>query len=168
MPSYHTLLDRLDYLLTPDVGIMAVVDFYTSGKEPSTHEKGQPPPFNIHFRHQAYLVSNVAIGGTLKQCGWISRWFWQIWFDFDHVDLSPGRRDYLEYRFGTVRTSIRIPFFDALTLCDLFYRSSRSTAATSSSFRLLFVSPTTYGLGALARATPLDSLTRSRLKEETC
>lgn len=41
MPSYHTLLDRLDYLLTPDVGLMAVVDFYTSGKEPSPHEKGK-------------------------------------------------------------------------------------------------------------------------------
>lgn len=59
-----------------------MVDFYTSGKQPSLHER--------------------AIGGTKKECGWLSRWFWQIWFDFDHVSLSPHRRDYLEYKFGTV------------------------------------------------------------------
>lgn len=37
---YHALLDRLEYLLTPDIGLIAAVDFYTSGKEPSPHEKG--------------------------------------------------------------------------------------------------------------------------------
>lgn len=41
----------------------------------------------------------------MKECGWLSRWFWQIWFDFDHVSLSPHRRDYLEYKFGTVSRS---------------------------------------------------------------
>ncbi|KAF8313463.1 S-adenosyl-L-methionine-dependent methyltransferase [Clavulina sp. PMI_390] len=102
IPSYHTLLDRLDYLLNPDLGLMAVVDFYASGKEPTPHEK--------------------AIGGQSKQVGWISRWFWQIWFDFDHVDLSPGRRDYVEYRFGTIKSYngrnrfvlpfiVRIPYY---------------------------------------------------------
>jgi betaine lipid synthase len=75
-------LDRIEYVLSPEDGVLGVVDFYTSGKQPSLHEK--------------------AIGGTSKECGWLSRWFWQIWFDFDHVSLSPHRRDYLEYRFGTV------------------------------------------------------------------
>lgn len=28
--------------------------------------------------------------------------FWRAWFDFDHVGLEAGRRDYLEYKFGTI------------------------------------------------------------------
>lgn len=28
--------------------------------------------------------------------------FWRAWFDFDRIGLEPARRDYLEYRFGTV------------------------------------------------------------------
>lgn len=81
--SFYALLDRIEYVLSPEDGVLGVTDFYTSGKEPSLHEK--------------------AIGGTKKECGWLSRWFWQIWFDFDHVSLSPHRRDYLEYKFGTIK-----------------------------------------------------------------
>ena len=69
IPSYYALLDRVDYILSPQDGLLAVVDFYTAGKQPSLHEK--------------------AIGGTSKECGWLSRWFWQIWFDFDHVCVLP-------------------------------------------------------------------------------
>jgi betaine lipid synthase len=68
IPSYYTLLDRVDHVLSPQDGLLAVVDFYTAGKQPSLHEK--------------------AIGGTSKECGWLSRWFWQIWFDFDHVSIT--------------------------------------------------------------------------------
>ncbi|KAG6864791.1 hypothetical protein C0991_007121 [Blastosporella zonata] len=82
IPSYYPLLDRIDHVLAPEDGLLGVVDFYTAGKQPSLHEK--------------------AIGGVSKECGWISRWFWQIWFDFDHVSLGPARRSYLEYKFGTV------------------------------------------------------------------
>jgi betaine lipid synthase len=32
----------------------------------------------------------------------LGRTFWRAWFDIDRVSLEPGRRDYLEYRFGTV------------------------------------------------------------------
>jgi len=103
IPGYYALLDRVDYILSPQDGLLAVVDFYTAGKQPSLHEK--------------------AIGGTSKECGWLSRWFWQIWFDFDHVlwhiiltfavyvdisqqvSLGPARRSYLEYKFGTVSYS---------------------------------------------------------------
>lgn len=102
IPNFYALLDRIDYVLCPETGLVSVVDFYTSGKQPSLHEK--------------------AIGGTSKECGWLSRWFWQIWFDFDHVSLSPHRRDYLEYKFGTVKTYngrnrfvipfiVRIPYY---------------------------------------------------------
>jgi betaine lipid synthase len=89
IPSFYALLDRIDYVLSPEDGLVSVVDFYTSNKQSSLHEK--------------------AIGGAKKECGWLSRWFWQIWFDFDHVSLSPLRRNYLEYRFGTVSQSY--PFF---------------------------------------------------------
>ncbi|KAG5642444.1 hypothetical protein DXG03_002791 [Asterophora parasitica] len=102
IPSYYTLLDRIDHLLSPQDGLLGVVDFYTAGKQPSLHEK--------------------AIGGVSKECGWLSRWFWQIWFDFDHVSLGPARRSYLEYKFGTVKSYngrnhfilpfiVRIPYY---------------------------------------------------------
>lgn len=108
-------------------GLLSVVDFYTAGKQPSLHEK--------------------AIGGASKECGWLSRWFWQIWFDFDHVrfffrcnleaaeilqvSLSPARRSYLEYKFGTVGT------VDAARLSTNIPtpRLKVSTAGTASSSR---------------------------------
>ncbi|KAJ7287621.1 hypothetical protein C8J57DRAFT_1284445 [Mycena rebaudengoi] len=83
IPNFYTLLDRIDHVLCPETGLLGAVDFYTAGKQPSLHER--------------------AIGGARKECGWLSRWFWQIWFDFDHVSLSPARRSYLEYKFGTIK-----------------------------------------------------------------
>lgn len=56
-------------MLSSQDGLLGVVDFYTAGKQPSLHEK--------------------AIGGASKECGWLTRWFWQIWFDFDHVSIVP-------------------------------------------------------------------------------
>lgn len=47
-------------------------------------------------RYESPPFHNCLAPFTIRLCA-------QIWFDFDHVDLSPGRRDYLEYRFGTVR-----------------------------------------------------------------
>ncbi|KAF5385883.1 hypothetical protein D9615_002476 [Tricholomella constricta] len=102
IPSYYTLLDRIDHILSPQDGLLGVVDFYTAGKQSSLHEK--------------------AIGGVSKECGWLSRWFWQIWFDFDHVSLGPSRRSYLEYKFGTLKSYngrnrfilpfiVRIPYY---------------------------------------------------------
>ncbi|KAJ7680239.1 hypothetical protein DFH06DRAFT_408282 [Mycena polygramma] len=102
IPSFYTVLDRIDHVLCPKDGLVAVVDFYTAGRQPSLHEK--------------------AIGGASKECGWLSRWFWQIWFDFDHVSLSPARRSYLEYKFGTMKSFngrnrfifpfiVRIPYY---------------------------------------------------------
>lgn len=59
IPNFYALLDRIDHVLSPLDGLLGVVDFYTAGKQPSLHER--------------------AIGGTQKECGWLSRWFWQIW-----------------------------------------------------------------------------------------
>ncbi|KAF9263436.1 hypothetical protein L218DRAFT_973210 [Marasmius fiardii PR-910] len=99
IPNFYNLLDRIDYILSPQDGLIGVVDFYTAGKQSSLHEK--------------------AIGGDKKECGWLSRWFWQIWFD---VHLGPARRSYLEYRFGTIKSYngrnrfvlpfiVRIPYY---------------------------------------------------------
>lgn len=65
IPNYHSVLDRIEHVLSPQTGLLSVVDFYTSGKQSSLHDK--------------------TIGGISKECGWLSRWFWEIWFDFDHV-----------------------------------------------------------------------------------
>ncbi|ELU37705.1 betaine lipid synthetase, putative [Rhizoctonia solani AG-1 IA] len=83
IPTYHRLLDRVDRMLDPTCGLVGVVDFYASRKCAGLHEE--------------------SIGGVGKVVGWLGHWFWQMWFDLDHVDLSPGRRDYLQYKFGTVK-----------------------------------------------------------------
>lgn len=96
IPSYHNLLDRIDRMLDPRDGLVGVADFYTARKSANLHEQ--------------------SIGGEGRLCTWLGHWFWQMWFDLDHVDLSPGRRDYLQYKFGTVkvvngRNNLFIPWF---------------------------------------------------------
>lgn len=42
-------------------------------------------------------------GGIInRHVNWFGRLFWRAWFEQDRVNLEAGRRDYLEYRFGTV------------------------------------------------------------------
>lgn len=45
---------------------------------------------------------NYTGGALTRHVNWLSRLFWRAWFDIDRVGLEAGRRDYLEYRFGTV------------------------------------------------------------------
>ncbi|EJD03174.1 S-adenosyl-L-methionine-dependent methyltransferase [Fomitiporia mediterranea MF3/22] len=80
IPIFYTVLDRVACLLSPENGLLSVVDFYTSG---SSH---QPSPTDVD-----------------RACNWLSRWFWQIWFDFDDVILGPQRREYLEHKFETFK-----------------------------------------------------------------
>ena len=50
---------------------------------------------------------------------WISRVFWRTWFELDRVNLDSARRDYLEYKFGTILSTnrrchllgLRIPYY---------------------------------------------------------
>ena len=56
-----------------------------------------------------YVQSQVDVrlrnytGGLLnRHVGFLGRVFWRAWFEIDRVALEPGRRDYLEYQFGTV------------------------------------------------------------------
>ncbi|KAI8150311.1 hypothetical protein BJV82DRAFT_586711 [Fennellomyces sp. T-0311] len=86
MDNYFPIVDRVQSLLSPD-GLYGVVDFYVSGKSNAPAEAHSPQ--------------------DNRQCSWLSRFFWHIWFDFDHINLSPGRRDYLEYKFDTVKSLSR-------------------------------------------------------------
>ncbi|KAH8832675.1 hypothetical protein DL96DRAFT_670633 [Flagelloscypha sp. PMI_526] len=95
IPDYHRVIDRLDAALSADTGLLSVVDFYTAAQGSTVHQR--------------------ALGGANKQCSWISRWFWQMWFEFDHIHVGPARRAYLEHKFGTVknyndRNAFLIPF----------------------------------------------------------
>ncbi|RUP47410.1 hypothetical protein BC936DRAFT_145760 [Jimgerdemannia flammicorona] len=80
--NYFPVIDRVQDLLSPE-GIFGVVDFYVSGRSPAAAEK--------------------LTGHVNRQCSWFTRFFWTAWFDFDHINLAPGRRDYLEYRFGSLK-----------------------------------------------------------------
>jgi betaine lipid synthase len=79
------VIDSLMSLLSPE-GIMGVVDFYVQSK------------VDVSFRnHTGGLVG--------RHVNYLGRTFWRAWFDLDRVSLEPGRRDYLEYRFGTILTA---------------------------------------------------------------
>jgi betaine lipid synthase len=74
--TYYPIVDRLQQVLAP-TGIFGVADFYVSSKRSSD---------------------------PTRQLSWFKRWFWAMWFDQDNVYLSPGRREYLEHKFKTVKT----------------------------------------------------------------
>ncbi|QLG74457.1 hypothetical protein HG535_0G03400 [Zygotorulaspora mrakii] len=86
MPPYHAVIDHAYELLNENTGIVCSVDF---GVQSSAH-----------------ATSRVnSLGGlTNYHIPWIQRTFWRIWFECDKVYLDPSRREYLEYRFGTVKS----------------------------------------------------------------
>ena len=84
-PDYYSVIDSLTSLLSPH-GIMGVVDFFVQSK------------VDVSFR-------NYTGGFVGRHVNYIGRTFWRAWFDLDRVSLEPGRRDYLEYRLGTVLTA---------------------------------------------------------------
>ena len=97
IPPFYAVLDRINDFLDPVTGVFGVVDFYVSGKSAPTEK------------------SPMIGGDTRRQCGWLSRWFWSMWFSLDHIELHPARRDYLEHKFGTIkcyngRNNFVIPF----------------------------------------------------------
>lgn len=86
MPPYHAIIDHAYELLNEKHGIVCSVDF---GVQSSAHATGR--------------VNNI--GGLINyHIPWIYRTFWRIWFECDKVFLDPSRREYLEYRFGTLKS----------------------------------------------------------------
>lgn len=63
--------------------MLGVVDFYVQSK------------VDVSFR-------NYTGGLVDRHVNFLGRTFWRAWFDIDRVGLEPSRRDYLEYRFGTI------------------------------------------------------------------
>lgn len=77
IPPYFKVIDRVLDLLKPS-GVVGVVDFFTSNKEE---------------------------GETDRRGNLFNRLFWRSWFEFDHVDLNPARRDYLEHKFECIKSA---------------------------------------------------------------
>ena len=99
IPEFHPAIDSVTSLLAEN-GIVGVVDFYVQNK--------------IEFQSRNY------IGGAIdRDCSWISRVFWRTWFELDRVNLDSARRDYIEYKFGTILSTnrrchllgFRIPYY---------------------------------------------------------
>lgn len=99
IPEFHPAIDCVSNLLAPN-GIVGVVDFYVQNQ--------------IEFQSRNYM------GGAInRHCMWISRVFWRTWFELDRVNLDSARRDYIEYKFGTILSTnrrcrllgFRIPYY---------------------------------------------------------
>lgn len=75
-------MDSIQPLLADD-GIIAVVDFYVQSSTDTS------------FR-------NYTGGFMNRHVNMLSRVFWRTWFELDRVCLEPSRRDYIEYKFGTI------------------------------------------------------------------
>ncbi|CAK7274790.1 hypothetical protein SEPCBS119000_006354 [Sporothrix epigloea] len=82
IPDYYSVVDSLSSLLAPN-GILGAIDFYVQSKA------------DFGFR-------NYTGGLVNRHINFLGRTFWRSWFELDRVSLDAGRRDYLEYRFGTV------------------------------------------------------------------
>ncbi|RIB00442.1 hypothetical protein C2G38_1202460 [Gigaspora rosea] len=78
--NFYTVIDRIKTLLCPD-GLFGIADFYVSGRVISS---------NMRVKQGYY-------------CNWFTRWFWQIWFEFDHINLHPSRRNYVEHQFNAIK-----------------------------------------------------------------
>ena len=84
IPDYYSVLDSIPSLLSQG-GIIGVVDFYVQSI--------------------VEVCGRTYTGGSFnRHVTWLGRVFWRAWFDVDRVGLEGARRDYLEYRFGTLKT----------------------------------------------------------------
>ena len=84
IPDYYNILDHATSLLSP-TGLIGVADFYVQSI--------------VELQGRNY------VGGSFnRHVTWLGRIFWRAWFDLDRVGLEGARRDYLEYKFGTLKT----------------------------------------------------------------
>ncbi len=102
IPDYYSVVDSIPSLLSPD-GILGVVDFYVQSIVEISGRTYTGGSFNRHVT-------------------WLGRVFWRAWFDVDRVGLEGARRDYLEYRFGTLKTVDERNY----RLCGIPYYSTSS------------------------------------------
>lgn len=82
IPDFYSVVDQVTSLLAPR-GIIGICDFYVQSI--------------------VDVSSRNWTGGTInRHVNWLGRMFWRTWFDADRVNLDAGRRDYVEYKFGTI------------------------------------------------------------------
>lgn len=82
IPDFIPVIDGFAKLLSP-YGLIAVADFYVQNTDEIA---GRNYTAGFYKRHLSYLSRN----------------FWRTWFDMDRICLESTRRDYLEYRFGSI------------------------------------------------------------------
>ena len=82
IPEFYSVIDSFSTLLSPN-GIIGVVDFYVQSIVDVAARNYTGGVFNRHVN-------------------WLGRVFWRAWFEVDRVGLEAARRDYLEYRYGTI------------------------------------------------------------------
>lgn len=85
IPTFHSTIDHVQKMLNKD-GLICCVDF---GVQSEVNTTGRV---------------NCVGGITNRHTPWVFRAFWKLWFEADRVFLDPARRDYLEYRFGTLKS----------------------------------------------------------------
>ncbi|KAL2429941.1 hypothetical protein ABEF95_013319 [Exophiala dermatitidis] len=82
IPDFYSVVDLISGFLAP-TGLVGICDFYVQSI--------------------VDISSRNYVGGTFnRHVNWFGRMFWRTWFDADRVNLDGGRRDYVEYRFGTI------------------------------------------------------------------
>lgn len=86
IPLYHSAIDHAEKILNPDSGVICSVDF---GVQSESNSIGR---------------TNTVGGMVDRHVPWAFRTFWRVWFECDKVFLDPSRREYLEYKFGTVKS----------------------------------------------------------------
>lgn len=85
IPTFYNTIDHCLEYLNP-TGVIASVDFGIQSNDTS--------------------IGRInTVGGLLnRNLSWINRNFWRIWFEADKVFLDSARRNYLEYKFGTIKS----------------------------------------------------------------
>ena len=85
IPTFYNTIDHAVKLLDKS-GIVASVDFGIQSNDTS--------------------IGRInTVGGLLnRNLSWWNRNFWRIWFEADKVFLDLSRRNYLEYKFGTIKS----------------------------------------------------------------
>lgn len=100
IPTFNSVIDHAVDLLEKDAGVISCVDFGIQSQETS-------------------LGRIDTVGGLVnRNIPWLLRNFWRTWFEADKVFLDSARRNYLEYKFGTLKslnaynnTLGRIPYY---------------------------------------------------------
>ncbi|ODQ82724.1 hypothetical protein BABINDRAFT_169912 [Babjeviella inositovora NRRL Y-12698] len=86
IPTYFSAIDHVIPLLNKNHGVVTVADF---GVQSTSTSVGR---------------INTLGGLVGRNNSWVPRNFWRIWFEFDNVHLDSSRRNYLEYKFGTLKS----------------------------------------------------------------